>query len=129
MARGRKEKPAKSIPGKPQPPEHLSEPARKIFNAIVEDLVKQGSCVATDSHVIALYAEQRDFADQLRASIDGSAKTTESKGYGAVKPHPLIDRYQAALKSSGLFLTKLGLTPASRPKSQMGDDDVSGFHE
>ncbi len=129
MARGRKEKPARSIPGKPIPPAHLNDEAKSIFEKIAEDLLAQGSCVATDSHLIALYAEQRGFANELRRAIDGGEKTTTSEGYGATKAHPLLDKYLAALKASGVFLTKLGLTPSSRPKTQMGSDDASGFHE
>jgi P27 family predicted phage terminase small subunit len=129
MPRGRKEKPAKAIAGLPQPPSHLTPSAKILFEAIVADLVKQGSCVATDAHLIALYAETRDYATELRATIDACDKTTTSEGYGALKRHPLIDPYLAAVKSAALYLTKLGLTPASRPKSQMGDDDVSRFHE
>jgi len=102
----------------PQPPEHLSESAKREWIRLAEITVKVGILTECDLRSLELLSESLALECDLRAALREEGLLIEGRT-GAVKAHPAL-RHLELLRGNCLrMLANFGLDPKSRSSVDM----------
>lgn len=129
----------KPKPLAPDRPSWLTHEGRREWDRIAPELEKLGLLTVVDGAALAAYCQAYEIMVQakreLRAHMREHKKTTITyvNKFGAANevPHPAVKMFRDAAATMRSFLTEFGLTPASRVRlavpQQEEPDDYEGF--
>jgi len=107
---------------RPPCPKHLQGEARKEWNRMAKQLFELGLLTQVDRAALAAYCQA--WADWVRAHEElaqGSMITVTEKGYPVLNPWWSVAT--TAAKQMKSFLTEFGMSPGSRSRLNVGENE------
>lgn len=115
---------------KPHPPSYLSSRGKQIFRMIVGRLEEVGTCSATYTEIIAIYARVLEDVETLSKQIDEvgqTYETTSTAGDKIQKAHPAVRMLSDVRRHAQSLAAELGLSPLSSAKVPKGKPNGNKF--
>lgn len=122
-------------PGRPAPPDYMSDKGKECFNQLADEVEAMGILTVADKFILELAANTMEEHFILTEFIKKNGRTyTNETMAGAViyKQWPQIQQLQDCSKRFFAILKDMGLTPASKGKMNieakpMGEDPFDDY--
>ncbi len=119
---GRKDRQTQSEPKsrreKPEPPDHLNDNERAVFENLADQLFEAGIITKLDGMALELlscaYLEYLSTTDVIK-SEGRTYRIKTTTGEEAIKAHPIVAMRSDAWKRVKSMMAEFGMTPATRP--------------
>lgn len=102
------------------PPDDLDDESKDLWRKTKRHLVKQGTWQDSDAATLERYVRAMQRAREARSATRG---LTTKGSQGQLVQHPNLKTEREALRDAHLYATDLLLTPASRRRAQIGQDE------
>ncbi|TCK27982.1 P27 family predicted phage terminase small subunit [Ancylobacter aquaticus] len=123
--RGRKAEPvpvAEPVRAVPQPPKAMGAEARKEWRRVMPVLVERRVLSEADIHAVERFCEASGDIVIARTAIAADGAYTPNR-FGELKRHPAFATLREATAEARRWAAELGLSPASRSRVEIGEDD------
>jgi P27 family predicted phage terminase small subunit len=129
-------KPKKINNGIPEPPEHLSEYAKKEWYYVVGSLHQCGILTDIDRGGLAMYCQSYARWKKAEEAIQLMAEKNPSGGGLVIKTtngnmiqNPLVGTANTAMRDAMRFAAEYGLTPSSRARLEIDEESENQDEE
>lgn len=109
------------VVGVPKPPAWLSKEARAEWRRVAPILVERKTLTEADLGTLESYATATGIVQQAQRQLNTDGLTVVSPQ--GVKRHPVLGVQNQAMTTARLCAAELGLTPVSRSRPSIRDDN------
>ena len=113
------------VPADGEPPQYLSEEAKKVWGDVAPQLVEHGLLTTVDEPLLTAYCEAVVTHRMATEEVRARGVTVIGVRGGLVK-NPACTVADEAAKAVRSFAMEFGLTPAPPPVAKVGDTEYRG---